>query len=46
MIAWIEFAAAVPELAAKGQRLLQRTEIGEALLASWPPVYTSWRAAP
>ena len=34
MVAWIDFAAAAPELAANGQRLFQRTGIGEALLAT------------
>jgi hypothetical protein len=45
MVAWIEFAAAAPELAAKALWLFQRTGIGDALLACWPPVYTPSRAA-
>jgi pyridoxamine 5'-phosphate oxidase-like protein len=34
MVAWNEFADAAPELAANGQRLFQRTRVGEALLAT------------
>ena len=34
MVAWNEFADAAPELAANGQRLFQRTGVGEALLAT------------
>ena len=34
MATWAEFAAASPDLAASGRRLLYRTEIGEALLAT------------
>jgi hypothetical protein len=34
MVAWGEFAANAPELAATGQRLFLRTGTGEALLAS------------
>lgn len=34
MVAWKEFAAAAPELAATGQRLFERTGTGRALLAS------------
>lgn len=34
MATWAEFAAECPDLAASGRRLLYRTEIGEALLAT------------
>jgi hypothetical protein len=34
MVGWDEFAADAPEMAANGQRLLHRTGIGEALLAT------------
>ena len=34
MVAWKDFAAAAPELAATGQGLFERTTVGEALLAS------------
>ncbi len=34
MVTWDEFAAAAPEIAATGRRLIERTGIGEALLAT------------
>jgi dipeptidyl aminopeptidase/acylaminoacyl peptidase len=34
MAIWDEFAAATPDLAAKGRRLIERTGTGEALLAT------------
>jgi len=34
MVAWSEYAAAAPEMAANGRRLFERTRIGEALLAT------------
>ena len=34
MASWTEFAAAAPELAAEGRRLIYRTDTGEALLAT------------
>ena len=34
MVAWSEFAAAAPDLAARGRELFERTGSGEALLAS------------
>ena len=34
MVTWAEFAAAAPDLAAKGRRLLYRSDHGEALLAT------------
>jgi hypothetical protein len=34
MTTWSDFAAAAPEIAAAGYRLIYRTEIGEALLAT------------
>jgi hypothetical protein len=34
MATWAEFAAAAPEIAADGRRLLYRTETGEALLST------------
>jgi hypothetical protein len=34
MATWAEFAAAAPDIAAEGHRLIYRTETGEALLAT------------
>jgi hypothetical protein len=34
MVAWQEFTAAAPELAARGRGLFERTGVGEALLAT------------
>jgi hypothetical protein len=46
MVTWAEFAAAAPEVAAEGRRLIHARGDGEALLATVggddPPRYTSW----
>ncbi len=34
MVAWSDFAAAAPDIAAEGQRLIERSGIGEGLLAT------------
>ncbi|HEV7809318.1 MAG TPA: pyridoxamine 5'-phosphate oxidase family protein [Candidatus Limnocylindrales bacterium] len=37
MVTWNELAAEAPEIAAAGERLLRRTEIGEGMLATAAP---------